>query len=381
MRHPILLLPPALAALLISPADAAAQLAPPRPAITPRLLVGAGTGPHSDRANVIGTNVVWLSGRNLAIEAEWQRWQEHTFTRWTISPGAGGGLSGNFSEDRRWSGWSTGSTVLFRTEQRPLIWYAGGGVSWTSLQSASTLTVTDCTPPQQSSIPCPPGVREFRDAREGFGLHGLTTVEGTIANRVSAYGSFRWIFAPDPIASFTAGLRVAPWHRNMAGYERRRARSVAAAAVSLAGGPGRIAAPPPIGRDVEVVFDTGGRIRGPLTALTEKDVTIGHRQYSLTHVLLIERLSHKARNFGLIGAGGGAVTGFVVAAAVCGADGECMAAVPLFAVIGGAGAAVVGMLIDHAEQPRHVVWTPPRRLAVAPLVTSRARGVGLVIRW
>ncbi len=374
MRLPIPL-SAALAALFISPAAVAAQLAAPPAAVNPRLLVGAGRGPHSDRADATGMNLLWLSGRNLAIEVEWQRWQNHSFARWTVSPGSGAGLSGNFSEDRRWSGWSTGSTLLFRTEQRPVIWSAGGGVSWTSMQSATTLTVTDCAPRPPSTIPCPPDVRQFRDAREGLGLHGLTTVEATIAGRARAYGSFRWIFAPDANASFIAGVRVVPSYRNMAGDERRRARSVGAAAASL------VAGPPPIGRDVEVVFHTGGRVRGSLTALTDRDVTIRGRHYSLTDVLLIERLSHKARNFGLAGLGGGAATGFVVGAAVCGSSNECMMAVPLFAVIGGAGAAVVGMLIDHVQQPRHVVWTPARRLSVAPLLTPRARGIGMVIRW
>jgi hypothetical protein len=193
-----------------------------------------------------------------------------------------------------------------------------------------------------------------------------------LTRHVVAFGNVRWrIVGDDDDFMAIAGGRVA-----------LRTRAI----------PARTGQPSPsasaIGREVRVTATSGTRRKGRLVALTASEVVLREGEHDLSiplrDVQRIEKISHRARNWGWSAAGLGFLAGALGDCAGS-SPGDC---VPLaggvFAGIAGGAAAVMGSLADAASAERNLLNLAPgpsSSTSVVPMLTARRVGAALAYRW
>lgn len=127
---------------------------------------------------------------------------------------------------------------------------------------------------------------------------------------------------------------------------------------------------------------SGGRTTGRLTHLTADEITLqtnaGEKHFTRDTVGRVAVRRRPLRMATLIGAGGGAVYGTVAACRSGADDGEC----PDGWIFGGGLGAGAGLVVGALIHRTTVVYPEPeKRTLVLPVISRRAGGVSVSVRW
>jgi hypothetical protein len=137
------------------------------------------------------------------------------------------------------------------------------------------------------------------------------------------------------------------------------------------------------GKTVRVTTADGHQQRGKAGSLSQTGMVVGATPVSFAQITRVDKVSHRVRNYGLLGLAAGVSAGLAFQFnSECDGDAECGPVVSAFGAIGAGTGFALGAILNHTG--RDVIYIAGKRtatLAAAPIVTPTRKGLALSVTW